>query len=167
MKIKISLRQIIFILLSLACMYIIFYFSSQNSDDSTQTSSKAVETVIKLFFGDYNSMPTEKQLEITDTVTFAVRKAAHFTIYLILGFCVSGIYKKNKFKSIHTPLTVTICMLYACSDEFHQSFSPGRSPQIRDVLIDTCGSFTGLIIFIVLYGAISKLINSKPNRTNT
>ena len=33
----------------------------------------------------------------------------------------------------------TLSFLYAVSDEFHQSFVPGRSASIRDVLIDTIG----------------------------
>jgi len=37
--------------------------------------------------------------------------------------------------------------LYASSDEFHQSFIPGRGPAFTDVLIDTAGGLTGIILF--------------------
>jgi VanZ family protein len=37
-------------------------------------------------------------------------------------------------------------VLYAVSDEIHQLFVPGRAGQIRDVLIDACGVFVGIII---------------------
>ncbi|MDD5979931.1 MAG: VanZ family protein, partial [bacterium] len=36
----------------------------------------------------------------------------------------------NKSKSIY--LSIIICLLYAISDEFHQSFVPGRSCQLYD-----------------------------------
>jgi VanZ family protein len=32
------------------------------------------------------------------------------------------------------------------TDEYHQSFSPGRTPSVRDVIIDTCGALTFLTI---------------------
>ena len=37
-------------------------------------------------------------------------------------------------------------MIYAISDEIHQLFVPGRSGQVRDVLIDSAGSLLGIII---------------------
>lgn len=40
---------------------------------------------------------------------------------------------------------IILCFLYACSDEFHQTFIGGRSPRMLDVMIDTIGSIVGLI----------------------
>jgi len=39
-------------------------------------------------------------------------------------------------------------MLYAITDEFHQYFVPGRSAEIRDVLIDSSGAFIGILLTI-------------------
>ncbi|UYJ41604.1 MAG: VanZ family protein [Lachnospiraceae bacterium] len=33
-----------------------------------------------------------------------------------------------------------IAVLYACTDEYHQLFVPGRSGQLRDVMIDAVGA---------------------------
>lgn len=46
---------------------------------------------------------------------------------------------------------VLLCVLYAVTDEVHQAFIPGRGPRVSDVLIDTAGSITGILItkFIV------------------
>ena len=41
-----------------------------------------------------------------------------------------------------------ICFVYACSDEWHQTFVPGRAGQFRDVLLDTAGSLTGLLTWM-------------------
>ena len=35
---------------------------------------------------------------------------------------------------------------YAVTDEFHQSFVPGRSCELRDVMIDSCGVLTGVLL---------------------
>ena len=37
-------------------------------------------------------------------------------------------------------------MLIACLDEFIQLFSPGRSSQISDILIDTVGVVIGILV---------------------
>jgi uncharacterized protein YfiM (DUF2279 family) len=37
-------------------------------------------------------------------------------------------------------LTVLLCVLYGISDEFHQSFVPGRSSSFFDVLADCAGA---------------------------
>jgi VanZ family protein len=41
---------------------------------------------------------------------------------------------------------ILICVLYAISDEIHQSFVPGRGPSIIDVFIDSTGAITGIIL---------------------
>ncbi len=53
--------------------------------------------------------------------------------------------------------TIIICFIYAALDEFHQTFVAGRDGNIRDVFIDTSGSFCfGLLGF---YGIIRILKN--------
>ena len=39
--------------------------------------------------------------------------------------------------------------LYACTDEFHQLFVPGRAGRFTDVLIDTTGGII-MLLFIAL-----------------
>ena len=39
------------------------------------------------------------------------------------------------------------CALYACSDEFHQYFVPGRSCKFFDVCVDSTGTFFGALLF--------------------
>ena len=53
-----------------------------------------------------------------------------------------------------------ICFLYACTDELHQLFIAGRSAEIKDVLIDSFGSLTSILLcnFIYLKSNIKKLI---------
>ena len=37
---------------------------------------------------------------------------------------------------------------YAMTDEFHQLFVPGRSGQVRDVLLDSCGAAVGVLLVL-------------------
>ena len=74
-----------------------------------------------------------------------VRKLAHFTIYAMLGFNTFYMYKNYGVK--HSALYALVtCILYACSDEWHQSFVSGRSPQITDICIDTCGALSLILL---------------------
>jgi VanZ family protein len=78
-----------------------------------------------------------------ELATLVIRKGAHFTEYFILfilTYNVISLYvieRKSRFYSI------ILVFLYACSDEFHQSFIPGRGPAFKDVMIDTSGGILG------------------------
>ena len=56
----------------------------------------------------------------------------------------------NKSSDIKVFIQVILMVfLYACSDEFHQAFVPGRGPAFRDVLVDTSGGLTALLIIYI------------------
>ncbi|MBM9519788.1 VanZ family protein [Desulforhopalus vacuolatus] len=71
-------------------------------------------------------------------------KIAHGGIYGLLAsavlFALQPRWRRNfPFKAIC--LTVFFCIFYGITDEFHQSFIPGRSPDIFDVFADSIGAF--------------------------
>jgi VanZ family protein len=72
------------------------------------------------------------------------KKGAHFTVYAVLAVLFRrALPPSRRIWALSWMFTV----LYAASDEWHQSFVPGRHPQPTDVLIDACGAATGLLIF--------------------
>ena len=146
MKIKsFSIVQFIFVLLTIVCMVLIFYFSSENAEESTDTSDSFTAIAISIFYPDFDDRPLAQQEKITDTVTFAVRKCAHFTIYAALGFCCAMAMGRRKLISRKNLAAQGISSLYACTDEVHQTFSDGRAGRFTDVLIDSAGAFTGIL----------------------
>jgi len=50
--------------------------------------------------------------------------------------------------------------VYAATDEFHQLFVPGRSGQVKDVLLDSCGAAVGVLI-LMLVAALIRFIRKK------
>ncbi|MGH4137596.1 VanZ family protein [Clostridium sp.] len=128
-------------LLVLGWMILIFVFSSQPGEVSSE-NNKFVIQVFKLLGLDLNS--------ILGTLSdFIVRKAAHFTEYFILYILLYKAINTKKNWNIKVFIwSLVIVFLYACSDEFHQAFVPGRGPAFRDVMVDTCG---GLTAFLFLY----------------
>jgi VanZ family protein len=71
---------------------------------------------------------------------FILRKFAHMAEY---AFLTALLYKALKIHLAQQRqiwlITAFIAVLYACSDEWHQAFVPGREGSWRDVGIDTLG----------------------------
>ena len=123
-------------------MILIFLFSSQAGEVSKE-NNKFVIYVFNLLGLDLNSI-------FGVLSDFIVRKAAHFTEYLILCVLLYRAINTNKNADIKVFIQVIlIVFLYACSDEFHQAFVPGRGPAFRDVLVDTSGGLTALLIIYI------------------
>ncbi len=49
-------------------------------------------------------------------------------------------------------ITLTCIPLIALIDEFHQSFIPGRTPSLHDIVLDISGGSLGLMVGIMLSG---------------
>ncbi len=79
---------------------------------------------------------------------FLVKKTAHVIEYGILAVLLYRALKATGAGERKAGLlAIVIVFFYGITDEFHQSFTPGREPRIRDVLIDTAGA--GLFIYAV------------------
>ncbi len=52
-------------------------------------------------------------------------------------------------------------VLYAASDEFHQSFVPGRGPSIVDIGIDSLGVLTGILAVLIIISIYRALKSDK------
>ena len=78
-----------------------------------------------------------------------IDKLLHFVEYFILGALLvrafSNSSDKVNFKLILL-LSVLIASIYGLLDEFHQSFVPGRSPDIFDLFSDIIGSLLGALL---------------------
>ncbi|MGK0468435.1 VanZ family protein [Clostridium sp.] len=141
-------------ILVIGWMVLIFIFSSQPAEVSNE-NNKFVIYLFNLLGLDLNSM-------LGSLSDFIIRKAAHFIIYLILYVLVYRAMNIKDNKDIKGfILPILIVFLYACSDEFHQAFVPGRGPAFRDVLVDTSG---GLIAFLIMY--INVTLKKKPAPLN-
>lgn len=79
---------------------------------------------------------------------FLVHKIAHFCEYFILSALIyRALHGTTKVRGKYLLLmTLTLTVLYSVTDEFHQSFTPGREPRIRDVIIDSFGSAVALAV---------------------
>ncbi len=149
-------KRIIFIVLTILWCRVIFGFSAENAQESTETSSSFIGTICDYVVPEFDSFSGEQRDEFVDSLQFYVRKCAHFSAYCLLGLLAFQSLDLIERKKIRTLSAVAFGFLYACTDEFHQSFVPGRSPEIRDVCIDTLGTVLGAVISLLITIAISK-----------
>ncbi|MDR3612514.1 MAG: VanZ family protein [Candidatus Obscuribacterales bacterium] len=109
-------------LLVLAWMAIIFAFSSQAHSGE----------VTRQYFGSFNIL---------------LRKTGHVSEFALLFLLLQRALKHTVGGALALTLTASVLtILYAVSDEYHQSFVPGRTSSIYDVAVDSAGIMLALLI---------------------
>lgn len=123
-----------FLVIAMLCM--IFCFSAADATHSSHLSEgvciRLVREVSSVFPEQF---PKERMLKIAAIIELPIRKCAHFSEYAVLSitinlylwvcFRMERLLEAKKWK-IFLKAEV-FCALYACSDELHQYFVPGRS----------------------------------------
>ena len=133
-------------------MLVIFVFSHQPAAISDTQSGVFVEQ-LQTWFPAVDS----------GFLTFIVRKSAHIFAYFVLGVLM---FRALRRTNLARPVlwAVTICAIYAATDEFHQLFVPGRSGEVRDILIDTVAALLGTVVSGVYYRYAEERIGDKHCR---
>lgn len=154
------LRGILIVLL-LCTFYIIFGFSSQDGEKSGGISKKITGFILEKS-SKYNSLEQMKKEEVSKRTERIIRKIAHFSIYTLVGFLLMALFStyENIKRKYQIYISAIMGILYAISDEIHQSFTPGRGPKITDVFIDSLGVFFGMAVILL----IIELINRKNKK---
>ncbi|EKE21558.1 MAG: VanZ family protein [uncultured bacterium] len=119
------------LLVVLVWMGVIFYFSSLQGD--------GVRYIHSIWF-------------------YVERKGAHVAEYLILAFLFIKLFKSGRLnKGKVFMLSGAASLLYAFSDEFHQSFVFGREGKITDVGFDLIGIILAVLTFWFFINMVEKL----------
>jgi len=184
-------KRVFPLIITILIMAFIFLQSALPAELSKEESGMIVRALIEFLHVD------------AEILSFAVRKCAHFTEYMVLGLSLYASVREYcpqsgeeaergltetapqirsgqvpgteletapQIRSGQVPgtelettpqirsgqllrtalLSWGIGALYALTDEVHQSFVPGRSCEIRDILIDSCGVAAGVLIMAAL-----------------
>lgn len=155
-----SIRTYVSIILSILIMIVIFKFSNQQGDISYGISYKVTNLLESLKISEHIPL-------INNSLSYTVRKIAHITLYFILGILISSStifimkLKKTQIKGYTIFLISSIvCFVYACLDEFHQTFIDGRTGKFSDVGVDAIGFITSILIVISIYKIVT-IFNKK------
>ena len=133
--------------LTVAIMCMIFFLSAKDGTESTNMS----EWLLNTAFGQLLMKLLPRLTEYGEELD--IRKYAHMTEYALLAVS-SGFFFRELFLD-RIPLRSAICnsafcLFYACSDEFHQTFVPGRAGAAIDVMVDMLGVAAGMIIVFLI-----------------
>ena len=165
MKIKI-LRAILIILL-LGIFYIIFGFSGQEGEKSGSISRQITEAVTKNIKQIQTLEETQKEITLKK-IEHIIRKLAHFSLYTVVGILMMSLMSTYNIEQIKRyGISLGVGMIYAISDEIHQSFIPDRTPAVGDVFIDTCGVIFGIILVRIVMLIILKVKNTNKNQAES
>jgi len=148
-------------LMTAAVMVMIFLFSMENAEKSDKRSGVISQTVVEVIHPEYADLKPEQQKHIFDSVQHVVRKCAHFTEYMILGFMIrlcleSWIGHRMKKSRWLVLIGFGAGAAYACSDEIHQLAIDGRSGQMKDVFVDCAGVLAGVAIGTVVVNLVNR-----------
>ena len=126
-------KRIIKIIILILWMLVIFLLSNQTGSESTSLSDKVICSI----FSDCHQ----------DIYSFIVRKLAHFILYFILGIFSYINFKNDKEGVLNA---IILCIIYAFTDEIHQMFVTSRSSEVRDIIIDSLGSISSILLIYKL-----------------
>lgn len=148
---------------ALLLMYMIFSFSSQPAEVSSQLSYKVSYKMVEAADYVFDAGLEEWQIgEWANKIHFITRKLAHMAEYFALAVAVSfPLYVCGLHGILLMLVAGIICVGFACGDEYHQAFVAGRGPSVKDVCIDSVGVFFG-IIFVRIIGWTGRKTIFKP-----
>lgn len=150
-------RVIIYSAFTLICMLAIFVFSAQNADTS-QTLSNGLLRKLKELIALLPSISGQD-------AEHDIRKYAHLFEFCMLGVgctLLSGELRQDIRRALFNShfgsfiAAWLFCIFYACTDELHQYFVPGRAAQLGDVMLDSCGALIGCVSVFVIRLAKAK-----------
>ncbi|MEE0059427.1 MAG: VanZ family protein [Acutalibacteraceae bacterium] len=151
-KKEIILRAI-FTTLTLLLTAFIWLHSLASADESGQESAEVLNFLNMII----------AKLHIDSNLTdYIVRKLAHFLEFTAFGASLSATFIAYKSELVRQiPNMLFLMLAVPVTDEALQYFSPGRSPQISDVLLDFSGCIAGLIFTALVF----TIIKYKKERT--
>ncbi|QIZ05636.1 VanZ family protein [Priestia megaterium] len=108
------------------------------------TGEKTSEAIQKVVVTEHNAINTPSaDHEEINVLNLIVRKATHVTVFGILALLLFKSLEIYRYSYI---LSWVLTFLYAITDEYHQSFMPGRVALFRDVLFDSFGALLVLSV---------------------
>lgn len=138
---------------------LIWALSSQPAVVSSGVSDGVIGDVLTAGGTGYGSAEKVVRLAVEELLAFFVRKAAHIFLFFVLAVFVWLAFmifvKKRPLRALFTAL---VCLALSALDEYHQTLVPGRSGELRDVLVD----MTGIVIMLILLAlpAVSRWLRS-------
>lgn len=117
-------------------MSLIFFFSTDAG--SFSNTAYYIEPLLRFFFPHI----TPRGILLAHRL---IRRLAHLTEYAVLSYLwfTALNQRRQGWSPKRALLALTLSILYALSDEYHQAFIPSRTASLTDVGIDSTGALMG------------------------
>lgn len=143
----------------MAIIVIIVIFIWCNSATYAEPSNKHSQIVSDTI---QNIVDPEENIPSNVFVKY-IRKSAHVIEYIFLGAIIM-ILKLVVGKKCSIAWVFFIVLAVAVIDESIQILSD-RTDSVKDILIDSCGAMTGIILAVILYNITIIVIKKKKDNT--
>jgi VanZ family protein len=124
-------------------LWMALIFTGSSDSASFTHSSRIIRPLVLLLFPGMTE-------EAVEGIVTALRKCAHLTEYALFALLVWRAWRKpvrhdqRPWRWQEAAIALSFAVLYAATDEYHQTFVPSREGCVRDVLIDSVGAVAGL-----------------------
>lgn len=148
------MKKIVYWFLPVAWMGVIFRSSAQPYQE--QDVKPLLESYLDLsflepifagiIFGYHQSEISIANLGIYGFIEFFIRKGAHVGVFMVLFilFCLAFNQTFGRFGNRNLLYAFMVTVIYAGLDEWHQGFTPNRTPYFGDVILDSIGALIGV-----------------------
>lgn len=128
---------------AILCAVVISSLSTETF--TSENTSRVIIPVLRWFL-------PHATLETLSLIHHVIRKSGHFTEYFVLSLLLLHALRAgtHDFSLRWALIAILIVAGYASLDEFHQSFVPGRTAAVTDVLLDTCGGTAAQVLVALL-----------------
>lgn len=158
------LRVVVSVIAVVLMAIFIFVMSATPSDDSDAMSLGVAWRIVSFVIPGYDQLPLSDQLHWQELLNYPIRKTAHFLEYAAFGaLCMNMLVQLARNRACDAPSMRRLAVgawalgaLYAATDEFHQLFVSGRSGMVTDVMLDSAGVLTGVLLCWLLFAMLAK-----------
>ena len=145
------------LVLTICQMGVIFYFSSRTSGE-IDVEKGFIMDICKALYGNdrLNSLTEVDRNRILSNMSFIISKGV-LSLFIFIS-CIN--FKKYNIRFV---ICMIVSILYAISDEYHQSFTNGRYPRLLDVIYDSMGALTMVLLIVLILNICNIIRIGKKN----
>lgn len=126
-------------------MWLSLMFSASSDAGSSAHTRPLVQSLLRRFLP---SVAHQLPSDLVDRIDFNLRKSAHVTEYLLLAILAYRAIRgsSSHFRNRQVLFPMVLGIVFAISDEWHQSFVPSRWAVAADVVYDSFGVTLGTLL---------------------
>lgn len=131
--------------------WVICGFSGQTGTVSGELSDRLLYRLLEDGSAMFRSLTEEGRTAVVEFLSYYERKGAHMFLYFVLvGLLLFALWPWLTSAPKRAAAAMAVCAVLAALDEFHQTFIPGRSGQVGDVVVDLMGAACFLLAWFLV-----------------